>query len=286
MSTNLNYKQVANVERRTWDVEVYEKKAQQRLEDEEKEPQHDERATKAISGSKEEFRPAEVGAAGPEGSNRAFLKARKGVVDIDSRVGKIEMVSVEAATNTSKPSDGVVKTGVGWHCKVCDCFLKDSHTYLDHINGRKHQRKLGYSMRVERSSKDSLVAKLQSLDQKKADDLLEQELEENFFQNMVKSKDEELEKRRLERKLRRKERKMAAHGETKNDESSSVDVAQLQNSNFEEDDNALKQGQKEKGEESNDDDDNVKEEEEEQSGIDPNLAAIMGFSGFSSSSKS
>ena len=32
--------------------------------------------------------------------------------------------------------------------------LNLSFSYLDHINGRKHQRKLGYSMRVERSTKD------------------------------------------------------------------------------------------------------------------------------------
>ena len=38
----------------------------------------------------------------------------------------------------------------GYWCDVCQCLLKDSMAYLDHINGKKHQRALGYSMRTER----------------------------------------------------------------------------------------------------------------------------------------
>lgn len=40
----------------------------------------------------------------------------------------------------------------GYYCNVCDCILRDSATYLDHINGKWHQRALGMSMRVERST--------------------------------------------------------------------------------------------------------------------------------------
>ena len=38
--------------------------------------------------------------------------------------------------------------------------MKDSLTYLDHINGKKHQRNLGMSMRIERSSLDQVSRKL------------------------------------------------------------------------------------------------------------------------------
>ena len=40
----------------------------------------------------------------------------------------------------------------GWYCHECKCQLKDSHTYLDHINGKKHQRMLGMSMKTQSST--------------------------------------------------------------------------------------------------------------------------------------
>ena len=43
----------------------------------------------------------------------------------------------------------------GYYCSVCDCILRDSQSYLDHINGKWHNRALGTSMRVERSTADA-----------------------------------------------------------------------------------------------------------------------------------
>ena len=37
-------------------------------------------------------------------------------------------------------------------CTVCECLLKDSLTWVDHINGRKHNRFLGMTMQVEKKS--------------------------------------------------------------------------------------------------------------------------------------
>ena len=39
-----------------------------------------------------------------------------------------------------------------FYCSVCDVKLNDSNSYLDHINGKMHNRALGMSMRVERST--------------------------------------------------------------------------------------------------------------------------------------
>lgn len=241
MSQDLKYKQATNVERRKWDKEAYAAKATARA-------AQDETVTPTVGakrpldpGDKEEFTPAVEGAAGPEKSDRAFLKARRQKVEIDSKVGSTEIVSAEAATKTSTGSitDGVTKTGVGWHCKVCDCFLKDSHTYLDHINGRKHQRNLGYSMRVERSTKDQVQGRLNQLikEQEKAKD----PVEIMSAADVVKAKDEELRRLKDARKMRREERKKKV--------------------------------------------DEPKELDEEEAQIDPDMASMMGFSGFGGSTK-
>jgi U4/U6.U5 tri-snRNP component SNU23 len=104
--------------------------------------------------------------------------------------------------------DGVTKTGVGWHCKVCDCFLKDSHTYLDHINGKKHQRNLGYSMRVEKSTADQVKERLAQLKREREEKNKKDSIEEaTDFEDVIKAKDEVALKRKAERSRKREERK-------------------------------------------------------------------------------
>lgn len=137
--------------RRTWDKKAYEEKAQQRLEgglDEEEDG-----GPKLIKKpKKEEFQQADEDAEGPMGSSRAFLQARRDKIDVESKVGKIEVVD---------PSN--IEKGAGYYCEVCVCLLKDSASYLDHINGKKHQRALGFSMRVERASIDKVQDRLAAL---------------------------------------------------------------------------------------------------------------------------
>ena len=164
------------------------------------------------------------------------------------------MVSVEEAAGASNKDAVVKKTGVGWHCSVCDCFLKDSHTYLDHINGRKHQRALGFSMRVERSTESDLMGKLGRLQQdKKKKQASEQEDIVVNYDKLVKDRDEEERLRKEERQRKRKERRKL-------------------------------QKQKEKGSDEPQPEQGDNEEEEtetdETGGIDPDMAAMMGFSGF------
>jgi len=162
--------------RRTWDKGVYEARAKERAEQggdeggsggEEEDAatalarrrSKAEAAAAAAAAIKEEFLPAELGAAGPMGSARAFVKARQGKLDLDSNVGKTQIVTTAAI------EAGV---GAGYWCEVCSCVLKDSNAYLDHINGKKHQRALGFSMRVERVGADAVRSKLEALKQKLA----------------------------------------------------------------------------------------------------------------------
>lgn len=115
--------------RRTWDKEFYEKRARERSE------QGDDfdaggAASKTKKFIKEEFKSAEEGAAGPMGSQRAFIKSRENKIDLETKVGKTEIINPTCVESSR---------GAGFWCEVCSCLLKDSASYLDHINGKKRK---------------------------------------------------------------------------------------------------------------------------------------------------
>ncbi|KAJ1422896.1 hypothetical protein B484DRAFT_452092 [Ochromonadaceae sp. CCMP2298] len=145
--------------RRVWDKEFYEQKAKERAEQGDDYVDEDEGPKKVRRLAKEEFQAAGDGAAGPIGSERAFLKVRQGKVDLDSKVGKTEVIN---------PTQAGELRGAGFWCETCSCLLKDSVSYLDHINGKKHQRTLGFSMRVERAEVDTVKNRMAELRQKMA----------------------------------------------------------------------------------------------------------------------
>lgn len=299
MSSNrnsLNYKQVTNVKRRTWDKETYERKAKDRELKQEQGSGQDAVSSEGFpDGSnqtsilREEFVHAAADRAGPEGSKRAYLKARTHAVrGIDDKIGSTEIISIEAATkNKTNEEDGTTsrlsdatsvmqKVGVGWHCKVCDCFLKDSHTYLDHINGRKHQRALGYSMRVERASKEDLISKLQQLTEEKKKNDVSSKSESLFFGDLVKQKDDAERYRNEERQRKRKDRRKQLVAET--DVTLPSEVSDGDNGK-ESEAFAKFEGQRLSNVKINEGENDV-EDGDYESGMDPNLASLMGFTGF------
>lgn len=227
------------------------------------------------------------------GSKRAFLKSRSNKVDLESKLGSTEIIDPAAASATKSsdvltPSSGVSKCsdGVGWHCRVCDCFLKDSLTYLDHINGRKHQRHLGYTMRVEKSTTDEVCGVLSSLAEKKRERESSSSIlgggaaasETVDFEDVVRKKDEEAVRRKAERARKREERKLREK-EAKEANGASIQVNQH---TTEEASNSVD----EKKDKTHDDPAlEEEEEEEEEPQIDPALAAMMGISSFGSSKK-
>ncbi|KAL7543964.1 hypothetical protein ACHAXR_013376 [Thalassiosira sp. AJA248-18] len=319
MSSSINKN--VNVERRTWDKETYEARAKSRSAAEAAaetagggSASTSSAPIAAVGGGdaaaaikneinpteqKEEFLPAQQGREGPMGSQRAFLKSRSRKVDLEGKLGSTEIIDPAAASATKSnllddtipadgaapltPSSGVSKCtdGVGWHCRVCDCFLKDSLTYLDHINGRKHQRFLGYSMRVEKSTTEEVSGVLKGLADKKR----EREggssggilgtgaaaaVEVVDFEDVVRKKDEEALRRKAERARRREERKR----KEKEEKNGAGQLNVVTENNDEE-----------KQVTTNDSNPAEEDEEEEEGGVDPNLAAMMGFGGFGGSRK-
>eukprot|EP00794_Sanderia_malayensis_P005678 gene5678-6374_t len=162
--------------RRTWDKDKYEELAKKQLE-------------KGDDSDTDDDDKLPV--------KRNLLQARQYGVDLSSKLGK----NIIITKTTPLAEQG------GYYCNVCDCVVKDSINFLDHINGRKHQRNLGMSMKVERSSLEQVKNRFQSNKRKKEED--KKKTEYNFESRIKELKAEE-ERAKQKRKDYRQDRKRKA----------------------------------------------------------------------------
>ncbi|KAI3953974.1 hypothetical protein MKW98_017798, partial [Papaver atlanticum] len=143
---------------------------------------------------------------------RQPLKRRDYEVELNSRLGKTQVVTPIAPLSQQ----------AGYFCSVCKCVVKDSANYLDHINGKKHQRALGMSMRVERASLQQVQERFEALKKRKVEGVFtEQDLDERTQKQQ--QEEEEHKRQRREKKKEKKREK------SKEEESEEVDpdVAEL-----------------------------------------------------------
>ncbi|RHZ89280.1 hypothetical protein Glove_16g197 [Diversispora epigaea] len=184
--------------RRTWDKEEYERRARERARIEREQEEDGDRKQKSVRAkfSKD---------AEPE-QPRDLLKARTEKVVLDANLNKTQVV-VSTSVASKQP---------GFYCKECDCVVKDSVNYLDHINGKKHQRNLGMSMKVERSSLDQIKMKLANMKKKKEEGPQVYDFDAQI--EKYQKKEEEDKKRKKERKKTKKK------GETGKNEVNEEDI--------------------------------------------------------------
>ncbi|XGW17260.1 hypothetical protein V3C99_002120, partial [Haemonchus contortus] len=163
--------------RRKWDQDEYEKKALERIKLEKLED-----LTRRGGRPKDEPKV-----------KRELLKARDYKVDLESKLGRSVVI------NKTTPA---AETG-GYYCDVCDCVVKDSINFLDHINGKNHQRNMGMSMKVKRSTLDDVKERFKLKLAEKEYEKKQKNLEEilgDVYEEEAKMNDYKKEKKAEQRK--------------------------------------------------------------------------------------
>lgn len=86
-----------------------------------------------------------------------YLKARQHNLKLEAKVGKTLTIAKDMTGSTSG------KGKSPFYCSVCEVDFNDSHSFVDHLNGKRHNRILGMNMKVEAVSADRIRDKLEML---------------------------------------------------------------------------------------------------------------------------
>jgi len=137
--------------RKTWDKAEYAKKASDKDDADRRYQIAAEKAQKA--GRKPPKREDYV----PKPTEK--MKRREASLELDKNVGKTFVVAQATGRGPGAP---------GWYCEVCNHTSRDSASYLGHVNGKNHLRKLGQTTKLERSTLDQVRAKIAELRERTA----------------------------------------------------------------------------------------------------------------------
>ena len=192
--------------RRTWDKEVFARKAAERANRETSFDTDSKRKTPATESASTEKKP---------------LQARfDDSVDLEANVGKRAAVTADtplrSAVRKINPTTKVDASG-GFYCEICSIVAKDSNSYLDHLNSNAHTSKLGMTRRAEKSSVSSVLKKLAQAPKKKATNTAaKKEREKAEVEERILA--QQAEKMQKKRKLEEAKRRILEGGGSDDDE--------------------------------------------------------------------
>lgn len=180
--------------RKTYDREKYAALAKEREERERAEG-------KARYEAKQEGRSYRRRASTPE--DLRLTEARTARVDVASLVGKTMLVPA---------GSGVGKRGksAGFYCEACDITLRDSPSWIEHLNSKQHLSNTGQSMEVKRATLEEVRERLRYLNRKRKEAMQKEEVD---LDKRLDQRREEEEREREAKRQKRNEKRRAKKDE-------------------------------------------------------------------------